>query len=697
MRTLSFVIISVVLACTASVQAQNYTTPFTPKLGLLSEKAYDYIVGEASGEQAYYHVLNWAPYERNRTTEEYSGKYAEELYIAERFKEYGLPNAQIEHFEGSPVWDGIEGTLWETSPKLQKLADYRDLTAELLQGSSSADVEAQLLWIGRGTDKELQGLDLKGKIVVTESAASRVQQAVRQGGAVGIVSFYAPRPLVDPVQIPNTQIRNDSTLFAFNLTPRDGYALRDRLLRGEQINVRAHVAVQQVKSTLSVPSVFIEGTEKGGPEVIISAHLFEGYVKFGANDNLSGSAVTLEAARVLTKLIREGKIERPRYGIRFLWVPEISGTIPWVNAHKDITEKALCALNFDMVGLWLSKSESYFVLHRTPFSQSHFVNDVSEALFHYIGATNKGFCAVGAGRPEALKPIFSATGSHDPFYYTVNAYQGSSDHVVFNDFGVQVPGVMFVTWPDNYYHTSGDRPSIVDPTQLRRAVVTAAAASYAIATAGEEQAFKVAQEVMTNATKRLALEEQTLLRDINDAKTDSLYYILKRSIFTLDAYLTAEQTSLQSTLQLAPSSTEAKAYVTQLKTQLLTTHDQSVRSLTAAARLRATALNTRLPAITLTPEEKAADKIRPRATRKAHDSGHGTLNALEQPAQRAGGTQNRRPSRGYKNEIASLTIGGQRSVLDIKKALDAQYPDAESLADVKAYVEKLKEAGFVTY
>ena len=69
----SFAVISGVLACAGVTQAQNYTTPFTPKLGLLSDQTYDYIVGESSGEQAYYHILNWAPYERNRSKEEYSG------------------------------------------------------------------------------------------------------------------------------------------------------------------------------------------------------------------------------------------------------------------------------------------------------------------------------------------------------------------------------------------------------------------------------------------------------------------------------------------------------------------------------------------------------------------------------------------------------------------------------------------------
>ena len=196
----------------------------------------------------------------------------------------------------------------------------------------------------------------------------------------------------------------------------------------------------------------------------------------------------------------------------------------------------------------------------------------------------------------------------------------------------------------------------------------------------------IAQEVATNASKRLTLEEQTLLRDINDAKVNNINQVLKRSIFNLDAYLTAELIALESTLQLAPTDAHTKAYVAQLKAQLRVNHDQGVRSLTTAAQLRASTLNTKLAAITLTAEEKAADKIRPRATKKAHNEGYGVLNTLEQP------TKERRYVRGYKNEIASLTIGGLRSILDIKKALDAQYPDAESLEDIKSYIEKLKAA-----
>lgn len=42
-----------------TAKGQNYTTPFNHCL--LDEKVYDQLVGESSGEQAYYHILDVAP------------------------------------------------------------------------------------------------------------------------------------------------------------------------------------------------------------------------------------------------------------------------------------------------------------------------------------------------------------------------------------------------------------------------------------------------------------------------------------------------------------------------------------------------------------------------------------------------------------------------------------------------------------
>src|SRR5258708_21573069 len=53
----------------------------------------------------------------------------------------------------------------------------------------------------------------------------------------------------------------------------------------------------------------------------------------GANDNASGCVTILEVARTLQKLIAEGKLTRPARTIRFIFPPEIEGTLALLNGH----------------------------------------------------------------------------------------------------------------------------------------------------------------------------------------------------------------------------------------------------------------------------------------------------------------------------------------------------------------------------
>ena len=75
-----------------------------------------------------------------------------------------------------------------------------------------------------------------------------------------------------------------------------------------------------------------------------------------------------------------------------------------------------------------------------------------------------------------LQRIVAPTGADEPFYYSIETHYGASDHEVFNDWGVQVPGIMMIDWPDRWYHTSGDHVDKTDPTQLKRVAVIGAAA-----------------------------------------------------------------------------------------------------------------------------------------------------------------------------------------------------------------------------
>lgn len=684
------------LAMTAlQVSAQNYTTPFMHSL--LDERTYDLIVGESSGDRAYNYIVDIAPYERDRSHAEYANHFFESEYVINKLKSFGI-DGKLEIFGKTQAWDGISASLWEVSPGLKKLADYGDLAAQLASGSANADVTAELVWIGAGTDAEIANLDLKGKIVVTEAGAGSVQARVTKAGAVGIVSFNSPRPLRDPLQIPNSGLRGGGDCFGFYLTPRDGHVLRDRLKRGEKITVKAKVQTTTEQTDNEVPTCVIKGSDPNAEEMLFVAHLFEGYVKLGANDNISGAAVLLEVARTLQTLIDRGEIAQPKRSIRFIWVNEFSGTTPWAQAHKDILDKTICGVNLDMVGLWLTKDGSMYCGHRTLMGNPHFVNDVQESFFHYMGHTNKGFVATGLGRPDALKPVYSATGSRDPFYYSISAHYGSSDHEVFNDWGVQVPCTIQNTWPDSYYHTSMDRPSVCDPTQLHRSAVICAAMAYTIANADEKGAIAIASEVASNASKRMSVRLADDLSALHKADAQTFASLYKRAHFDQDAVLSNEKATLQTVLRLAPASANLQTYVNSLTASLAEKSAAFHKEVDAAAKAVAPALGLTAPkAVVLTDAEKKAAKIYPRTTAKVKETGYGVTRTISRELQQKYGLTTPQGRVAHGDDIAKLTVGGVNSILDIKKMQDAQFPDADSLEKIQNYLNMLKEAGLVAF
>ena len=678
-----------------SLAAQEYTGPFWHSL--MNDKVYDLIVGESSGDRAYYYIMDIAPYERDRKSADYKGLFMESEYVVEKLKAAGFEDANTAIVGKSKTWDGVSAEVWEVSPNTAKLADYRDLAAMLGQGSMSADVTTELVWVGRGTQAEIDAVDLKGKIAVTEASAGRVHGLAVKAGAVGIISYYSPRPLVDPIQIPNSGIRGNDATFCINLTPRDGYVLRDRLLAGEKITVKAKIETATEETNIEVPTCLIKGSDENAEEVILCAHLYEGYVKLGANDNISGSASLIEVARTLNELIAKGQIERPKRSIRFIWIPEFQGSIPWAQQNKEILQKTLCNINLDMVGLWLSKSQSFYCLHRTTMGNPHYINDVAESFYHYMGATNKSFVATGVGRPDATKPVYSVTGSRDPFYYSINAHYGASDHEVFSDWGVQAPGVIMITWPDNYYHTSGDRPEICDPTQLHRAIVLAAASAYTVANANSGDAVKIATEVAANAAKRMSIKMKLDLTEFNNADAENFATLYRKARFNQDAMLNNEVATLATVLELAPASVPLKEFVSAMQENVKAAWAANCKSIDAAMKAKATALGIApLKGIALTAAEKAASKVYPKSTAKVKEFGYGVLNSIPKDVQAKYGFAQRGS---VKNgaEIAKLTTTGTNSILDIKKMLDAQFPSTDNLETVTKYLEMLKETGLVTY
>jgi Peptidase family M28 len=671
----------------------------------LPQARMDEIVGEASGETALNHVMAMCGFPRDRKSAEYAGTFAEAQYVLDRLQEYGLAEAAILRYPGGENWDGVKGELWEVKPGREKIASYRDLTAMLAGGSSSADVTADLVWVEEGVAKDFEGRDVKGKILLTSGSAGAVHNiGCLKFGAAGVVSFASPRPLFDPLLIPWGGLYGRGgaaeTKFAFLIPPREGVLLRDRLKRGEKIAVHAVVEAKTEKADYQDIVAAIPGTDANAEEVIVTAHIFEGYAMFGANDNSSGSSAILEAARTLQTLIAEGRLPRPKRTIRFLWVPEFSGTIPYVKAEAARMARTLCDINLDMVGGDLARNLGFFTVMRTTYGNPHYVNDVVENYFRYVGEATRSY--VTNGMDEGMnRRIVAPTGTEQPMYYYIGTHFGSSDHEVFNDWAVGIPGVVLNTWPDKWYHTSEDRPDKLDPTQLKRAVIITAASAYTIAAADDAGAGRIAAEIVSNASARMGHQLARGLEEMERAEPAAFPAVFKRARGFILASARNERATLDSVAELAMDKAAFARGLVELKASVSGFESAHLKTIDQAMRRRAAALGLKPVDVRPTPAEKRAAALIPKPLPKIKEGGFGGYQAAIQEARKAAGAaQAPAPGgRGASRGAAEIQLlcDGKNSALDIKRMIDTQFREETALEAVIAHLELLKKAGLVAF
>ncbi|MCL2728226.1 MAG: M28 family peptidase, partial [Bacteroidales bacterium] len=452
--------------------------------------------------------------------------------------------------------------------------------------------------------------------------------------------------------------------------------------------VQEKVQANRVQFDIQAPYCSIKGSDPNAGSIIFSAHLFEGYNKLGANDDASGCAVILEVARTLKTLIDKGLIERPKRTMHFVWGDEFTATIPWASNNKDITESALCNINLDMVGVNLKHNNSYYTLHRTTFGNPHYVNDVAENFFVYMGETNRQSILVSGRGVHFTKPVVAPSGTDDNFIYTISEFSGGSDHEVFNDWGIQVPGIMMITWPDQYYHTSEDRPDKMDATQLKRATVLAAATAYAIATADQEGALRIGAEVIANANKRLGFYQVKYIDMIANATDVEAAY--KNAVFAIEGHAKNEKNTLATIQELAPGSKTIADYINKGAVSI----DKATANIVESLKLYAEARAGKIMKITLSQAELSASKSYPVQTSKPKEARFGALNSALQSLS----MEERmalRMNLGNPSDVARMTSSGNNSVLDIHKMMLAQYDKVLSIEEINKFLSMLEREGYV--
>lgn len=394
----------------------------------------------------------------------YPARYGERFLGRRSFAEW--------HCRGAELW------LQDEQGK-KRLCRYQEQEVSLVQRSGPtppAGVEAELVAVAEPENPDsYRELDLKGKIALVRGNPMAIYQlAVAQHGAIGLVfdnlNQYPPirsrADMPDALQYTSFWWTGDEQpVFGFCVSPRVGEELRQRLNKGP-VRLFAQVDASFSAGSLENIEYLIPGRQE--EEVLLVAHLCHPYP--GAQDNASGPAVLMEVMRTMARLLREGKLKQPQLGIRFLLVPEMTGTYAYLDRHPGRKDSTVAALNLDMVGADQARGGGPLCVEQPPLGTPTFADRYVFGLLDSISRdiTN-----------------FSGTFRYSTCHYLQTRFSSGSDHYVLSDPAIGIPCPMLIQWPDRHYHTSMDRPANLDPGMMERVAVVAAAYAWGLA-AGDE-------------------------------------------------------------------------------------------------------------------------------------------------------------------------------------------------------------------
>jgi hypothetical protein len=287
--------------------------------------------------------------------------------------------------------------------------------------------------------------------------------------------------------------------FAFMVSLKTARGMRERLARGENITLHAVVKAGQHAGNYEVVTATIPGADPKlkEEEIAFSCHL--DHQRPGANDNASGCVTILEVARTLEKLIAEGELARPARTIRFIWPPEIEGTLALLNGKPELRKRIRAAVHMDMVGGG-PETKAVFHVTRGPMSLPSFVHDVAWAFAEFVNEESYKFAATG----KAEYPFVASEGGKEPLRAEYSAYTMGSDHDVYQDSSFGIPAIYMNDWPDRYIHTNFDTAANIDTTKLKRAAFIGASSGYFLANPPNEVSRSLYAGILTSANQRFS-------------------------------------------------------------------------------------------------------------------------------------------------------------------------------------------------
>ena len=218
-------------------------------------------------------------------------------FLAGKFKEFGMTDVRIQEFTLAPQWMPLN---W----KVEVMSGGQ--TVELTSAQPHYETtglpvtELDAVWVGRGSEADFMGRDVKGKAVFVET-----QQQVGNNGAVaragekGATTVFEVSLLPGNMRTQSYPARGVKT--AFSLGNDDGNTARGMIEKanGQPVKVKVNLSIEMVPN---MKTALVWGTLPGATDetIYITAHK-DGWFD-AATDNAAGVASQLGLAEYYSKI-----------------------------------------------------------------------------------------------------------------------------------------------------------------------------------------------------------------------------------------------------------------------------------------------------------------------------------------------------------------------------------------------------------
>ena len=607
MKALLPLVVSASVAAATPAAAQ--TSPFLP------DPLYRELANEISGDRAYEHDRVLTRYHRTGGSRDF---FAAAEYIRGAAVDAGLEDVKLVRQKWDEHgWSCRFGEVWLVAPEEVKLAAYGDVAMSIADHSRTTHVAAEVVDVGTGaSDADYEGRDVKGKVVLASGPVTTVhREAVWKRGALGVISSMTQRPEAfdAPDQVAWGRLPYDArgvdgvkdgapSTFAAMISPRRGRWLQRQMQSaGAPFRVKVDIESEYpAAQEQAMVEAWIRGSEVHDQQIVLTAHIQE---TTSANDDGSGCVNMLEIGRALSRLIKEGRISRPRRDIRFWWVNELSSQPRYFRENPQEPAKMLLNLNQDMVGARQSWGGRVQYASRLPWSLPHALDDVMESVLTMVRDGNTAYLTTrGTKLPVPYtREIVAVKGSREPFHAAMVPYYDSTDHHAFTPAHVGVPGTSLTNWPDELIHATSDDLESVDPTQLERNAVVVAAVALYFAGVGDDGTPALAAYVASRAASRVAADLATAVAHVAESPPAGREAAYAAARNLVSQSYRKEAGALASVRRLSPTG-RAAAYVGDALARLEAARPRDLEAIASAYR----AITGRGPAeATLSAEEQA--------------------------------------------------------------------------------------------